>query len=234
MRPRPAHAPVALALACLLAWPAARLGADPTGSVRGTVKVARPPAPPAPLPVTIRQEQCGATVPSDELVVGAGGVLANAVVWIEGPAAAPAPGRPPPVELALDQRGCRFAPHVATATVGATLALASHDAFLHNVHAVLGGRSLFNVAIPVAGLVIRKPLRTAGHVTIGCDVHPWMAAHVHVFAHPWHAVTGADGSFQIARVPPGTWTLKLWHERLGEKSARVTVAGGAATTIITY
>lgn len=233
MRPRTALAPVVLAAACLLAWPASRLGADPTGSVRGIVKVARPPAPPAPLPVTIRQEHCGTTVPSDELVVGPGGVLANAVVWIEGPAAPP-PGRLAPVELALDQRGCRFTPHVATATTGATLALSSHDSFLHNVHAVLGGRSLFNVAIPVAGLVIRKPLRAAGHVTIGCDVHPWMAAHVHVFAHPWHAVTGADGSFQLPHVPPGTWALKLWHERLGDRSARVTVAGGVATANVTY
>lgn len=223
----------ALGVTGVMIWPAGELGADPTGSVRGMVKVARAPAAPAALRVTTAQQHCGQSVPSDELVVGRGGVLANAVVWIEG-AAAPAGGRPAPVAVTLDQQRCRFAPHVSTATVGAQLALTSRDPILHNVHAFLGSRTLFNVAIPVAGMVVRKPLAEPGRVTIKCDVHAWMSAHVHVFRHPYHAVTAADGTFQIPRVPAGTYPVKVWHERLGEKSASVTVAAGAANVALTY
>ena len=222
-----------LAGAVVTLWPGRPVEADATGSVRGLVKVARPPAAPAPLRVTSAQQQCGQSVPSDEISVGQGGVLANAVVWIDG-AAAPAGGRPAPVGIELDQQRCRFTPHVLTATVGAQLALKSRDPILHNVHAFLGSRTLFNVAIPVAGMIVRKTLNDPGHVTVKCDVHAWMSAHVHVFRHPYHAVTGRDGTFNIGHVPPGTYPVKLWHERLGEKSARVTVAAGAATVNFTY
>ena len=216
----------------LLLLPSARLDADPTGSVRGTVKVNHPPAAPAPLRVTTAQQQCGQTVPNDVLQVGRGNVLANAVVWLEG-AAAPA-GRPAPVAVELDQQHCRFSPHVSTATVGAQLTLKSRDPLLHNVHAFLGTRTLFNVAIPMAGMTVRKPLNDPGHVTVKCDVHAWMSAHVHVFRHPYHAVTAADGTFTIPRVPPGTYPVKVWHETLGERSASATVAAGAVTVNFNY
>lgn len=231
-RTRPARLGLALALAAA-SWTAGSLAADPTGTVRGVVKVAHPPAPPAPHPVTTGQAPCGRSVPSDELVVGAGGVLANAVVWLDG-VPAPTSSQPAPVTVTLDQRGCRFSPHVSTVTRGAQLALTSRDPILHNVHAMLAGRTLFNVAIPAPGIVVRKPLRHEGRWVIKCDVHAWMSAHVHVFAHPYHAVTGADGSFQIPHVPPGTHALRIWHERLGERSARVTVGGGTARVDVSY
>lgn len=232
-KPRLLVAALAFAVTGVMLLPLGNLGADPTGSVRGTVKVARAPAAPAPLRVTSAQQHCGQSVPSDELVVGRGGLLANAVVWLDG-AAAPAGSRPATVSVTLDQQRCRFTPHVSTATAGAQLALTSRDPVLHNVHAFLGARTLFNVAIPVAGMVVRKPLPDPGRVTVKCDVHSWMSAHVHVFRHPYHAVTGADGTFQIPRVPPGTYPVKLWHERLGEKSASATVAAGAVTVNFTY
>lgn len=219
-------------LAGVLFMPIGQLGADPTGSVRGTVKVNRPPAAPAPLRVTTAQQQCGQTVPSDALVLGRGNVLGNAVVWLEG-AAAPA-GRPAAVNIELDQQRCRFTPHVSTATVGAQVALKSRDPILHNVHAFLGTRTLFNVAIPMAGMVVRKPLNDAGRVTIKCDVHAWMSAHVHVFRHPYHTVTRPDGTFEIPRVPPGRYPVKVWHETLGEKAGSATVAAGAVTVNIAY
>lgn len=219
-----------LAAASVMAWPISNLGADPTGSVRGTVKVAHAPAASPPLPVK-NAPQCGQSVPNEEVAVGAGGVLANAVVWLEG---LQAPAGMASRNVTLDQRGCRFAPHVASATVGDQIALTSRDPVLHNVHANLGTRMLFNVAIPMPGVAVRKPLSRAGHVEILCDVHSWMSAHVQVFPHPYHAVTGADGTFQIAHVPPGTYPVKIWHERLGERSASATVAAGAATVDFTF
>jgi plastocyanin len=170
-------------------------------------------------------------VPNDQLVVGAGGVLANAVVWLDN---AQAPQGGSPSDVTLTNTGCRFEPHVATATTGANLALTSRDTFLHNTHGYLGTRTLFNLAIPAAGMTIRRPLAQPGRVTVKCDVHSWMLAHVHVFPHPYHAVSGRNGGFEIRGVPAGTYPVKVWHEQLGEKNASVTVASGVATVDVSY
>ncbi|MBI2892991.1 MAG: hypothetical protein HYY06_05530 [Deltaproteobacteria bacterium] len=211
----------------IVAWPLDGT-AQATGVVSGTVRVARPPAAPAPTKVTVQADVCGQTVPSDELAVTRG-ALGGAVVWLEG-VPAPAGTAPRPVQVTLDQHRCRFEPHVQTATVGATVGLTSRDPILHNIHAYLGTRTLFNVAIPVAGMVVRRPLGEAGRVQIKCDVHAWMSSWIVVFNHPYHAVTSADGSFRIQGVPPGTYPLKVWHERLGEKSASATVSSAVTVS----
>ena len=68
-------------------------------------------------------------------------------------------------------------------------------------------------------------------VRFKCDVHGWMAAYVGVVAHPYFAVTGADGSFKLDGVPPGTYTVEAWHERFGTKTAQVTVGDRQAQTV---
>ncbi|MBI2893365.1 MAG: hypothetical protein HYY06_07415 [Deltaproteobacteria bacterium] len=235
------YGPGAAVLPIVLATGLAILGIRPgevdaqqTGTVQGTIRVARPPAAPAAHRVTQNADVCGQSVPNDTVSTGAGGALAGAVVWLDG-APAPAGGAPRAVDVTLDQRRCRFEPHVQTATVGASLGLTSRDPILHNIHAYLGTRTLFNVAIPVAGMVVRRPLAEAGRVQIKCDVHAWMASWVVVFPHPYHAVTGRDGSFRIAGVPAGTYPVKVWHETLGERSGSATVAaGGSATVNLSY
>lgn len=215
-------------LAVMLSMPAL-LESQPLGSITGTVKVARPPAAPAPTKVTRQTDVCGSSVASDAVVTGPGKTLAATAVWLEGVAKrAGVKGR----DVTLDQQRCRFAPRVQTATVGSTLLVTSRDRVLHNVHGFLGDRTLFNIAVPVPGMTIRKPLAEAGHVRFQCDAgHTWMAAHIRVFPHPYHATSGADGTFRIADVPPGTYRWKAWHERLGEKTASVTVAAGQAARV---
>ena len=84
--------------------------------------------------------------------------------------------------------------------------------------------------MPVPNHVIPKPLKEPGVLRITCDIHPWMRAWVHVLATSAFAVTDDSGGYTISGVPPGKHTLKLWHERLGEKEQQVDVrAEGAAT-----
>jgi plastocyanin len=224
---------VALAMT-MAVFSARRVAAQqpPGAAVEGTVRVQHPPVT-EPLVANVDNAVCGHAVANDQVVVGPGGVLAGAVVWLDGVRAQAAAHRD--VTVALDQQHCRFAPHVLSATVGATLALTSRDPVLHNIHAVMDDRTLFNVAIPVAGVVVRKPLREAGLVRVKCDVHGWMSAFVYVFEHGFHAVTGRDGTFHIGDVPAGTYPVHVWHERLGERTASVRVgASGSATVDVTY
>lgn len=202
------------------------------GTISGTVTLSGEPPALAASATGTASAACGAAEVANEEIVRSGHNLANVVVWIDGIES----GRP--VEAArhtLDNSGCRFVPHVASATVGDTLVVTSSDATLHNIHAFIGSTTAFNMAIPTRGMRMTRRL-TAGVHRFQCDAgHTWMAAHLHVFDHPYHAVTTTSGSFSLADVPPGTYTVRAWHERLGTQTATVTVpASGAATANFSF
>jgi hypothetical protein len=133
--------------------------------------------------------------------------------------------------VVLDNVKCAFVPHVLSATVGQTLEIHNSDPFPHDAHAWLGTRTLFNVGI-LPGHTSRQPLADAGLIHINCNVrHTWMHAYVSVSDDPYHAVTGADGRFAIDQVPPGTYTLRIWHELLGSVDRPVTVEAGKTATV---
>lgn len=200
------------------------------GAVTGTISFGGKVAKAAELPVTKDHDVCGKSKPSEELIMGKGGGLRNAVVSLEGVTGG---AEPAPATVVLDQKGCAYVPHVLAATKGSTLELRSSDAAMHNVHGKHDtGRMLFNVGMPVGTKPVGKKLRRAGLSTITCDAgHTWMKAYVHVFEHPYYAVTGTDGTFEIRDVPPGTYQLVVWHEKLGTKKAKVTVAEGAGSAV---
>lgn len=209
------------------------LPAASSGVVTGTVHLAgAAPARPA-LPTFKNREVCGDSVPDDRLLVGPGGGVRYAVVTIAGVRGGRKPERD--LTLVLDNRGCRFEPHVQTAEVGQWLELRNSDPILHNADARIGQETLFNVAL-TPGRQLRKPLARAGLVAITCDVrHTWMSAFLDVADHPYHTVTDAYGAYELRDVPPGTYTLRVWHEELGTKEQPVTVtAGETATADLTY
>jgi hypothetical protein len=199
------------------------------GSISGSVLVAGDVPVLPPQPVYKQLEVCGTSVADQRLVTGPGGALANAVVaLVDVPAGKPvARDRP----VVLDNVKCAFVPHVRSASVGQTLEIHNSDPFLHDAHAWLGTRSLFNVGI-LPGHTTRRPLADPGLVHINCNVrHTWMHAYVFVADDPYHAVTGADGRFVIDDVPPGTYTLRVWHELLGSVERQVTVQAGKTATV---
>lgn len=213
----------ALAAAFSLAADTAAVFAQGTGTVSGVVTTTA--AAPRPIRVTIDAKVCGMELPDESIVVGAGGALANVVVTLKGVKAAV----PYPDPQVVNEK-CRFLPRVQLARPGASARTSSNDALLHTTNAQQdGGRTLFNVGLPVPGMVVTRALNGAGLVRITCNTHTWMRGYVMV-TDDIAAVTGADGRFQLIGVPAGTYELVVWHEALKAPPAKVTVnAGGTAS-----
>jgi hypothetical protein len=113
---------------------------------------------------------------------------------------------------------------VQTLTVGQTLELRNSDPILHDAHALLpSSDTLFNLGLP-KWRHVRRTMQDTGRIVIDCNVlHTWMRAYLIVTQHPYAAITNAEGRFSLDQVPPGEYTLRLWHERLGEMTQTVSV-----------
>jgi plastocyanin len=202
---------LALPLLAALALPAA------AGDLKGVVHYAGTPPKNPPYAATRDQKVCGQGVPNESVEV-ASGHLENVVITLKGSGLP----KPPPQTITIDQRQCRYRPHVQAAGVGSTLQILNSDPMLHNIHGYMGQQTLFNLAMPIQGQKIPRPLPRAGLVSIKCDVHSWMQGFVVVTDAPF-AVVGEDGSYVIKGLPAGSYTVTAWHEKLGEKTAQVTV-----------
>jgi hypothetical protein len=209
-------------LALGLGWPAV-VGAQ-TGTIAGVVTTTVPAL--RPLRVTADIQVCGRQLPDEAIAVGAGGALANVVVTLSG-VKTPTPYPDPQVI----NEGCRFVPRVQLARPGAPTKTFSKDPLLHTTNAQQdGGRTLFNVGLPVPNLVVTRPLNGPGLVRLTCNTHTWMRGYI-VVTDELGAVTGADGRFRLTGVPPGTYELKVWHELLKAPPAKVTVRAGSTAEV---
>jgi len=125
----------------------------------------------------------------------------------------------------IDQHNCRYHPHVFGVRVGQPITILNSDPTLHNIHALPKTNQEFNTGQPIQGM---KTLHTftAKEVMVPfkCDVHGWMNAYVGVLDHPYFAVSDKDGKFEIKNLPPGTYTIEAWHEKLGTMTQSVTIA----------
>jgi plastocyanin len=200
-------------------------GGTITGHVRVTGEI--PVLPPQ--PVFKQFDTCGSTITDERLVTGPSGAVRFAVVSLEGIKSGKPIAYDQPVKF--DNEKCAFIPHVLSASLGQKLEIHNSDPFLHDAHAFLGSRTLFNVAIP-KGRTATRSLVDAGLVHINCNVrHTWMHAYVYVADNPYHAVTDSAGQFRITDIPPGKYTLRVWHEMLGNSEREVTVEAGGSVAV---
>ena len=141
----------------------------------------------------------------------------------------------PPTEPArIDQHNCRYHPHVFGMRVNQPLEIVNSDPTLHNIHALPKTNAEFNNGQPIQGMKMTHTFSTKEvMVPFKCDVHGWMNAYVGVLDHPYFAVTGKDGKFDLKTVPPGTYTIEAWHEKLGTMTQSVTL-GPKETKEITF
>lgn len=139
---------------------------------------------------------------------------------------------PPSEPARLDQKGCRYTPHVLGVRVGQPLEISNSDATVHNVHGMARANREFNFSQPLPNLKNTATF-TAPEVMVHfkCNVHGWMEAYVGVLPHPYFAVTAGGGAFELKNLPPGTYTIEAWHEKLGTATQSVTVAAKDAKTV---
>jgi plastocyanin len=203
---------------------------SPRGIVRGVVFVRGAEAS-AYVTVSQHQDLCGDKVPNRHLQVD-GGRVANAVVALEYQG----PTDFAKTTVTLENRRCDFEPTVQVAPPGATLVLRNNDPISHTMQLSHDGRPLGTVEVDAKREKKQSDvLAEPGLLEIQCEFHDWMYAKVMVLDHPYYAITSDDGSFAIALVPPGTYKLKVWHEKLGVLEQDVIIEGNETTrTSFTY
>jgi hypothetical protein len=207
------------------AAPAAAVVAD-AATIAGTVKFegAAPKMPTIQMsadPYCQSQHPNGADASDEEVVVGAAGELANVIVYVKNAPNGAAPSTP----AVLDQRGCKYHPHVQVVQVDQPFQIKNSDSTLHNVHALPTVNSAFNEGQPVQGMVSTKKFDKVEMTPfrVKCDVHGWMKSYMAVLPHPYWGVSQMNGTFTIGNLPPGSYTLVAWHEKYGSQEQQITV-----------
>jgi plastocyanin len=169
----------------------------------------------------------GQELREEKTIINGNGTLKNVVIYLEGVEKKDWPVRADTVTL--DQKGCQYVPHVVAIQVGQKLEIRNSDKTTHNVHFKSKYNGDWNKTQSEVGTV--PPDKEVSRPEIGsaffkCDIHTWMESRVAIFDHPFFAVSGEDGSFSIADVPPGTYKLKAWHEKEKEQEQSITVEDG--------
>jgi plastocyanin len=237
MKSRSLFVTTAVAVGCMLVG----LGPAPAradGTIAGTIKLDGPAPQRRTIPMAA-DPKCVEANPNgrqgDVFVVAPEGGMANVFVYVKdglGDKKFDAPKDP----VIINQEGCMYDPHVLGIMVGQTLEFHNDDSTLHNVHALPKNSKQFNSAMPMKGMTIKKRF-SAPEIMVHtkCDVHPWMSAYIGVVDNPFYAVSGTDGSYKISGLPAGTYTIEAWQEKLGTKTATVTVTdGGTAKADFSY
>jgi plastocyanin len=209
---------------------AAATTVDPATAATISGKISLEGTPPANQPIRMNADPACVAANKGQAVtqqtfVSEGGGLGNVFVYVKSGLSGSFP--PPTQAVVFDQHNCQYVPHVFGVQVGQPIEILNSDPTLHNIHATPKTNQEFNTAQPIQGMKTTHTFTTAEAdvvVPFKCDVHGWMNAYAGVVEHPYFAVTKPDGSFSIANLPPGTYTVAAWHERLGTQEQSITVA----------
>lgn len=167
---------------------------------------------------------------SDDVIVNANGTLKNVFVYVKEGLPAGKTYDVPKDPALLDQKGCQYAPKVQGIRVNQPLVILNSDPTLHNVHALPKDNKEFNLGMPVKGMKLTKTFtKPEVMIKFKCEVHPWMNAYIGVLDHPYFAVTGDDGGYEIKDLPPGRYVIEAWHQKYGSKTQTLTVSADGDT-----
>jgi hypothetical protein len=200
---------------------------DPTTAATISGKVLFTGTAPEPQPILMDAEPtCQGQYPNgaftEEVVVNDNGTLQNVFVYVKsglGDLKFPIPAQ----SVVLDQQGCRYHPHVLGIQAGQELIIRNSDGILHNIHPMPTLNRAFNLGQPIAMDSKKTFDKVEVMIPISCDVHDWMSGYAGVLDHPYFSVTGTDGAFSLPNLPPGTYTIEVWHEKYGTQTMEVTI-----------
>lgn len=146
----------------------------------------------------------------ERILIGPKGGVANTVVFLKEISSGKAMDIPTERQF-LDQRTCRYEPHILLVPTSGTLQMKSSDATLHTIH--MDGAATYNLPFPFPNQVISRQMSTPGVVNLKCNGgHTWMNAELFVVPHPYYTVTDENGRFELSDVPAGEYTVVAWHE----------------------
>ena len=167
---------------------------------------------------------------SEEIVAGKDGTLENVIVFVSqglDNRTFEAPQSP----VVMQQKGCMYEPHVVALRAGQTLRVINADNTTHNIHPMPANNREWNKAQmpgqPVEDTFGREEIS----IPVKCNIHPWMRSYIAVFKHPYFSVTGKNGTFDLANLPPGDYTIEAWHEKLGTVTQHVKVGPGESKSL---
>jgi plastocyanin len=154
---------------------------------------------------------------------------ANVVVYLQQ-----APGTFPPGKPAgMDQKQMQFIPHVLPILAGTTVKFLNSDSTAHNVFSP--DNEKYNLGTWPQGqskeYTFSRCTKLPCVYTQLCRVHPEMEGYVVVLQNPFFALSDKDGNYRIDNVPPGAYTLAVWHEKTKAPPKPVTVDASKPTTV---
>ena len=161
-------------------------------------------------------------------VVGQGGGLENVVLYLDGWSGTAQTETSVPV---FDQKNCMYSPHVLALDTNQQFKVVTSDQTAHNIHPL--PNPMINVgwnqSQPPGAPPVEKAWKNVEVIPVQCNIHPWMHGFFVVVKGPY-ATTDSSGNYTINNVPPGSYTVKAWHEPDDTQTQKVTVAAGQSAT----
>ena len=202
------------------------------GTIRGTVHFTGKKAAPKLIdmsedPACVAAHQGKAH--DESLIVGPRGAVANAFVYVEKGLEGKT-FETPATPVVIGQRGCWFRPRVLGIQVGQPLEVVNSDPVTHNIHPMPAMNHEWNHSMgPGDDPITRKFAKPESMIPVKCNIHSWMHAFIGVVDNPYFATTADDGTFTIPNLPPGTYTLTVWQEKLGTQRQQIAITSGRNT-----
>jgi hypothetical protein len=195
------------------------------GTVSGTVTFTG--TPPKPKPIDMAKEpSCAAQhstpATTETVVTGPSNTLQYVVVYVS---AGDQPATAPTTAVRYDQKGCTYVPHVLAMVANQPLEIYNNDQTSHNIHPIPTKNPEWNKSQPPGSPPIQTKYTTPEFVPVKCNIHPWMHGYFAVMSTSHYAVTGPDGTFSLAGLPPGKYTITAWQEHMGTQTQDVTITG---------